>query len=78
MSLADLKPGTFRTTSLNAMILRELNALEIQAKADDEAGRLLQAKKKRWLAEGVREYMRLTDNELNGTRNYLRTLTEKR
>jgi hypothetical protein len=66
MSLADLKPGTFKTASLKAMILRELNALEKQAKADDEAGRLLQAKKKRWLAEGVREYMRLTDNQLNG------------
>jgi hypothetical protein len=65
MSLADLKPGTFRTASLKALILRELNALEKQAKADDEAGRLLQAKKKRWLAEGVREYMRLTDNQLN-------------
>jgi hypothetical protein len=66
MSLADLKPGTFKTASLKALILRELNALEKQAKADDEAGRLLQAKKKRWLAEGVREYMRLTDNEING------------
>jgi hypothetical protein len=68
MSLADLKPGTFKTASLKALILRELNALEKQAKADDEAGRLLQAKKKRWLAEGVREYMRLTDNQINGTR----------
>ena len=74
MSLADLKPGTFKTASLKAMILRELNALEKQAKADDEAGRIVQAKKKRWLAEAVTEYMRLTDNELNGTRNYLKAI----
>ena len=74
MSLADLKSGTFRTTSLKAMILRELNSLELRAKADDDAGRLLSARKKRWLAEGVREYMRLTDNEIEGTRNYLRAI----
>ena len=74
MSLADLKPGTFKTASLKAMILRELNALEKQAKIDDDAGRVVQARKKRWLAEGVREYMRLTDNELNGTRNYLKAI----
>ena len=74
MSLADLKPGTFKTASLKAMILRELQSLEKQAKADDEAGRIVQARKKRWLAEGVREYMRLTDNEINGTRNYLKAI----
>ena len=74
MSLADLKPGTFRTTSLNAMIRRELRGLESLARADEQHGRLLQAKKKRWLAEAVTEYMRLTDNELNGTRNYLKAI----
>ena len=66
MSLADLKAGTFKTASLKAMIQRELNALDRQAKTDDDAGRLLQAKKKRWLANAVMEYMRLTDNQLNG------------
>jgi hypothetical protein len=65
MSLADLKSGTFRTTSLKALILRELNALEQRAKVDDDCGRLVEARKKRWLANAVREYMRLTDNELN-------------
>lgn len=69
MSLADLKPGTFRTTSLKAMILRELRNLEHLARADDQHGRLVQAKKKRWLAEGVREWMRLMDNELNYRRS---------
>ena len=68
MSLADLKPGTFKTASLKALILRELNALELRAKVDDDCGRLVEARKKRWLAEGVREYMRLTDNQINGKR----------
>lgn len=73
MSLADLKSGTFRTTSLKAMILRELNALELRAKADDDAGRLLSARKKRWLANAVREHMRLMDNELNYRRAVMKS-----
>ena len=74
MSLADLKAGTFKTESLKAMIRRELNSLELRAKVDQDCGRIVEARKKRWLAEGVREYMRLTDNELNGTRNYLKAI----
>ena len=74
MSLADLKAGTFKTESLKAMIRRELNGLELRAQVDQDCGRLLEARKKRWLAEGVREYMRLTDNEIEGTRNYLRAI----
>jgi hypothetical protein len=65
MSLADLKSGTFKTASLKALILRELNELEKRAKVDEDCGRLVEARKKRWLAQAVSEYMRLTDNQIN-------------
>ena len=74
MSLADLKAGTFKTESLKSMILRELNSLESRARVDDDCGRIVEARKKRWLAEGVREYMRLTDNEINSTMAYLKAI----
>ena len=68
MSLADLKAGTYQTASLKAMIHRELNALDLRAKCDDEAGRLVEARKKRWLAQAVTDWMQIMENELNHRR----------